>query len=123
NGEKQKKVTITGNQASSLMTGLNIDIRGGAGSSDKVLVQSNTLQNSAGAQNLITEDAHLTNATILLNQGAIVVNDGGSPLISSGLANSNSDPTATLTGTAPAGPTVTVSDGGSTHQRRPMRQT
>src|SRR5215831_3571375 len=117
-GSNKTNVTITGNQLSSLWTGSSIDIRGGAGSVDKVLVQSNTLQNSAGAQNVITEDAHTTNATIL-NQGAIVVNDGGSPLISSGLANSNSDPTATLTGTTPAGPTVTVSDGGSTHPTPP----
>src|SRR5262245_34075034 len=103
-GSNKTNVTITGNQLSSLWTGSSIDIRGGAGSVDKVLVQSNTLQNSAGAQNVITEDAHTTNATIL-NQGANVleVNDGGSPLISSGLANSNTDPTVTLTGTAPAG--------------------
>ena len=68
-GSNKTNVTITGNQLSSLWTGSSIDIRGGAGSVDKVLVQSNTLQNSAGAQNVITEDAHLTNATILLNQG------------------------------------------------------
>jgi hypothetical protein len=72
-------------------------------------------------QNVITEDAHTTNATILLNQGANVfeVNDGGSPLISSGVANFNTDPTVTLTGTAPAGSTVTVSGGGSTHPTPP----
>jgi Cadherin-like len=120
-GSNKTNVTITGNQLSSLWAGSTIDIRGGAGSVDKVLVQSNTLQNSAGAQNLITEDAHTTNATILLNQGANVfeVNDGGSPLISSGVANSNTDPMVTLTGTAPAGSTVTVSDGGSTHPAPP----
>src|SRR5262245_43430256 len=102
------------------MGGSTIDIRGGAGSVDTVLVQSNTLQNSAGMQNVITEDADTTNATIL-NPGANVleVNDGGSPLISSGVANSNTDPTVTLTGTAPAGSMVTVSDGGSTHPTPP----
>jgi hypothetical protein len=120
-GSNKTNVTITGNQLSSLWAGSTIDIRGGAGSVDKVLVQSNTLQNSAGAQNVITEDAHTTNATILLNQGANVyeVNDGGSALISSGVANSNTDPTVTLTGTAPAGSTATVSDGGSTHPTPP----
>src|SRR5262249_12685315 len=76
-GSNKTNVTITGNQLSSLYAGSTIDIRGGAGSVDKVLVQSNTLQNSAGMQNVITEDAHTTNATIL-----------------------NPDPTVTLTGTA-----------------------
>ena len=70
-GSNKTNVTITGNQLSSLWTGSSIDIRGGAGSVDKVLVQSNTLQNSAGMQNVITQDGHTTNATI--NQGA---NDG-----------------------------------------------
>jgi FG-GAP-like repeat len=70
-GSNKTNVTITGNQLSSLWVGSTIDIRGGAGSVDKVLVQSNTLQNSAGVQNVITEDAHTTNATIL-NQGATV---------------------------------------------------
>src|SRR5262249_54155055 len=64
-GDNKTNVTITGNQLSSLWGGSTIDIRGGAGSVDKVLVQSNTLQNSAGAQNVILEDAHATNATIL----------------------------------------------------------
>jgi hypothetical protein len=65
-------VTITGNQLSSLYGGSQIDISGGiTGSVGKVLVQSNTLQNSAGQQNVITQDAHTTNATIL-NRGANV---------------------------------------------------
>src|SRR5262249_30763585 len=50
-------VTITGNQLSSLWGGSQIDIRGGTyGSVNNVTVESNTLQNSAGAQNVITED-------------------------------------------------------------------
>jgi len=49
-------VTITGNQLSSLYGGSQIDIRGGtSGSVDKVLVESNTLQNSAGQQNVICD--------------------------------------------------------------------
>jgi FG-GAP-like repeat len=70
-GSNKTNVTITGNQLSSLWAGSSIDIRGGAGSVDTVLVQSNTLQNSAGVQNVVREDAHTTNATIL-NPGAYV---------------------------------------------------
>src|SRR5262249_22967648 len=66
-GNVKTNVTITGNQLSSLWTGSSIDIRGGAGSVDKVLVQSNTLQNSAGAQNVITQDNHTYNVTIRNN--------------------------------------------------------
>jgi hypothetical protein len=65
-GSNKTNVTITGNQLSSLWVGSSIDIRGGAGSVDNVLVQSNTLQNSAGVQNVVREDAHTTNATISL---------------------------------------------------------
>jgi hypothetical protein len=78
-GSNKTNVTITGNQLSSF-AGSTIDIRGGAGSVDKVLVQSNTLQNLTGMQNVITEDADTTNATILnniatiLNQGVPVTN-------------------------------------------------
>jgi hypothetical protein len=78
-GSNKTNVTITGNQLSSF-DGSTIDIRGGPGSVDKVLVQSNTLQNLTGMQNVILEDADTTNATILnnnatiLNQGAPVTN-------------------------------------------------
>jgi hypothetical protein len=63
-GSNKTNVTITGNQLSSLWAGSTIDIRGGAGSVDTVLVQSNTLQNSAGKQNVITEDAHTSSAQL-----------------------------------------------------------
>jgi hypothetical protein len=63
-GSNKTNVTITGNQLSSF-NGSTIDIRGGAGSVDKVLVQSNTLQNSVGMQNVIMGDAHTTNATLI----------------------------------------------------------
>jgi Right handed beta helix region len=66
-GNNKTNVTITGNQLSSLWTGSTINIRGGAGSVDTVLVQSNTLQNSAGAQNVITQDNHTYNVTIRNN--------------------------------------------------------
>jgi len=66
-GNVKTNVTITGNQLSSLWTGSSIDIRGGAGSVDTVLVQSNTLQNSAGAQNVITQDNHTYDVTIRNN--------------------------------------------------------
>jgi hypothetical protein len=63
-GNNKKNITITGNQLNSLWTGSVIDIRGGGGTVDTVLVQSNTLQNSAGAQNLVKQDSHTTNVTI-----------------------------------------------------------
>jgi hypothetical protein len=63
-------VTITGNQLSSLWGGSQVDISGGTyGSVDNVLVESNTLQNSAGQQNVITLDAHTTDATIQFAPG------------------------------------------------------
>jgi hypothetical protein len=68
-GNNKTNVTITGNHLNSAWTGSVIDIRGGAGSVDKVLIQSNTLQNSAGAQNVVKQDAHTTNVSILNNQG------------------------------------------------------
>jgi len=68
-GNNKTNVTITGNQLNSLWGGAVIDLRGGAGSVDKVLIQSNTLQNSAGAQNVVKQDAHTTNVSILNNQG------------------------------------------------------
>jgi hypothetical protein len=73
-GTNKTNVTITGNQLSSF-DGSTIDIRGGLGSVDKVLVQSNTLQNLTGMQNVIIEDADTTNATIL-NNNATILNQG-----------------------------------------------
>jgi hypothetical protein len=79
--------------------------------------------------NGVFSDTFATAATVHIYE----VNDGGSPptttpppttggsaspptapVISSGVVNPNTDPTVALTGTAPAGSTVTVSDGGST---------
>jgi hypothetical protein len=63
----KKNVTIKGNQLISQWGASSIDLRGGAGSVDTVLVESNTLQNSAGAQNVITQDNHTYNVTIRNN--------------------------------------------------------
>jgi hypothetical protein len=68
-GNGKKNVTITGNQLTSAWTGSVIDIRGGAGTVDTVVVQSNTLQNSAGAVNVIKQDSHTTNVTVANNTG------------------------------------------------------
>src|SRR5215471_367564 len=83
-GSNKTNVTITGNQLSSF-DGSTIDIRGGAGSVDKVLVQSNTLQNSVGMQNLITGDAHTTNATLIGGpEGDILVAGTGQQTMTGG---------------------------------------
>src|SRR5262249_16347981 len=66
-GTTRTHVTITGNQLFSSGGGSLIDMRGGAGSVDTVTVESNTLQNSAGAVNQILQDSHTTNATISNN--------------------------------------------------------
>jgi hypothetical protein len=64
----KSNVTITGNQLSSLWGGANIDISGGTyGTVDTVLVEGNTLKNSAGAENKIIQDNHTYNATIRNN--------------------------------------------------------
>ena len=83
-GSNKTNVTITGNQLSSF-DGSTIDIRGGAGSVDKVLVQSNTLQNSVGMQNVITGDAHTTNATLIGGpEGDILVAGTGQQTMTGG---------------------------------------
>ena len=59
---------ISGNQLDSMWTGSRIDISGGVyGVVDTVLVESNTLRNTAGAQNVITQDNHTYNVTIRNN--------------------------------------------------------
>ena len=64
----KSNVTITGNQLSSLWGGANIDISGGTyGTVDTVLVEANTLKNSARAENKIIQDNHTYNATIRNN--------------------------------------------------------
>ena len=68
-GNIKTNVTISGNKLNSAWGGSGIDIRGGAGSVDKVLIDSNILQNSAGKPNMITQDAHTTNVTISNNTG------------------------------------------------------
>jgi hypothetical protein len=65
--DTKTNVVISGNQISSAWGASGIDLRGGAGSVDTVLVENNTLQNSAGAQNVITQDNHTYNVTILNN--------------------------------------------------------
>src|SRR5262245_12652746 len=67
-GSNKTNVTITGNQLSSLWAGSRIEISGGVyGVVNTVLVESNTLRNAAGAQNVITQDNHTYNVTIRNN--------------------------------------------------------
>jgi len=65
--DTKTNVVISGNQISSAWGASGIDLRGGAGSVDTVAVENNTLQSSAGAQNVITQDNHTYNVTILNN--------------------------------------------------------
>jgi hypothetical protein len=68
-GNNKKNVVITGNQLTSEWMGSSINIMGGAGTVDTVLVEGNTLAGAAGKPNTVQQDAHTTNVTIRNNVG------------------------------------------------------
>jgi len=68
-GNEKRNVVISGNTLHSYWGAAGIDLRGGAGRVDTVLVENNTLTNGAGAQNHIEQDANTFNVTIRGNIG------------------------------------------------------
>ena len=62
-GNSKTHVTISGNKLTAEEGGALIDLRGGAGTVDTVLVSSNVLSNTVGAVNSVLQDSHTTNVT------------------------------------------------------------
>jgi len=68
-GNEKRNVVISGNTLHSYWGAAGIDLRGGAGRVDTVLVENNTLTNSVGAANAIGRDANTLNVTVRGNTG------------------------------------------------------
>lgn len=68
-GNHKSNVTISGNQMHAEWDGAVIDLRGGGGTVDRVLVENNVLSNSANKPNVVKQDSGTTNVTIRNNTG------------------------------------------------------
>jgi len=78
-GNEKHNVVISGNTLHSAWGGSGINVRGGAGLVDTVLVENNVLTNDAGKPNGLDKDANTHNVTVRGNTG-IPNDDGTEPI-------------------------------------------